>query len=87
MLAIGLKLLLGWTGWCTAFFTAPLLFIIGLTAWSFSVEGRRRAKDRFASTLIYASLRRRHRAAGADPGLHRGQGVPACSASDFFLNR
>ena len=29
---------------------------IVLTAWSFSVEGRRRAKDRFASTLIYASF-------------------------------
>jgi phosphate transport system permease protein len=38
----------------TAFFSAAALFVIVLTAWSFSVEGRRRAKDRFASTLIYA---------------------------------
>ena len=54
--ALGLRWLLSWTGWGTAFWTAALLFVIGLTAWSFSVEGRRRAKDRFASTLIYASF-------------------------------
>ena len=54
--AIGLRWLLSWTGWGTAFWTAALLFVIGFTAWSFSVEGRRRAKDRFASTLIYASF-------------------------------
>ena len=48
---------------------------ISFTAWSFSVEGRRRAKDRFASTLIYASFVARDRAAGADPVLHRGQGL------------
>lgn len=54
--AIGLRWLLSWTGWGTAFWTAALLFVIGFSAWSFSVEGRRRAKDRFASTLIYASF-------------------------------
>ena len=54
--ALGLRWLLSWTGWGTAFWTAALLFVIGLTAWSFAVEGRRRAKDRFASTLIYASF-------------------------------
>jgi len=54
--ALGLRWLLSWTGWATAFSTAALLFVIGFTAWSFSVEGRRRAKDRFASTLIYASF-------------------------------
>lgn len=53
-LALALKFLFGWTGWMTALFSAAALFIIVLTAWSFSVEGRRRAKDRFASTLIYA---------------------------------
>lgn len=54
LLALGLRALLGWTGWLTSFFAAALLFILALTAWSFRVEGRRRAKDRFASTLIYA---------------------------------
>ncbi len=54
--ALGLKLLLGWTGWYTWFFTAAVLFVLALTTWSFAVEGRRRAKDRFASTLIYASF-------------------------------
>jgi len=54
VVAIGLRELLSWTGWATAFTTAAVLFIIGLTAWSFAVEGKRRAKDRFASTLIYA---------------------------------
>ena len=56
LVALGLKLLLGWTGWYTWFFTAAVLFVVALTAWSFAVEGRRRAKDRFASTLIYASF-------------------------------
>ncbi len=54
--ALGLKALFGWEGWGTSFWTAAVLFVIGFTAWSFSVEGRRRAKDRFASTLIYASF-------------------------------
>jgi phosphate transport system permease protein len=56
VLALGIRSLLSWTGWGTAFFTAAALFIVVLTGWSFSVEGRRRAKDRFASTLIYASF-------------------------------
>ena len=55
-LAIGIRALLSWTGWGTAFFTAAALFVLLLTGWSFSVEGRRRAKDRFASTLIYSSF-------------------------------
>ena len=54
--ALILKAALGWEGWGTSFWTAALLFVIGFTAWSFSVEGRRRAKDRLASTLIYASF-------------------------------
>ena len=56
LLALALKAALGWTGWLTAFFTAALLFIVLLTGWSFAVEGKRRAKDRFASTLIYSSF-------------------------------
>ena len=55
-LALAAKFALGWTGWTTAFFTAAVLFVVILTAWSFSVEGLRRAKDRLASTLIYASF-------------------------------
>jgi phosphate transport system permease protein len=55
-LALAMKALLAWTGWYTAFFAAAAFFIVILTVWSFSVEGRRRAKDRFASTLIYSSF-------------------------------
>ena len=54
--ALGLRWLLSWTGWGTAFWMAALLFVVGFTVWSFAVEGRRRAKDRLASTLIYASF-------------------------------
>ncbi|MDQ2847400.1 MAG: phosphate ABC transporter permease PstA [Actinomycetota bacterium] len=53
VLALAFKFLFGWTGWLTSFFTAAALFLVVLSAWSFSVEGRRRAKDRLASTLIY----------------------------------
>jgi phosphate transport system permease protein len=53
-LAIGARSALSWTGWGTSFFTAAGGFVALLTAWSFSVEGRRRAKDRLASTLIAA---------------------------------
>ncbi|GGM15591.1 phosphate ABC transporter permease PstA [Nakamurella endophytica] len=56
VLALALKAVLGWTGWLTAFFSAALLFVVVLTGWSFRVEGRRRAKDRLASTLIYSSF-------------------------------
>jgi phosphate transport system permease protein len=53
-LALGARWALAWTGWGTTFFTAAALFVVLLTVWSFSVEGRRRAKDRFAYTLIAA---------------------------------
>jgi phosphate transport system permease protein len=56
VLALCLRLLLDWTGWYTSFFAAAVLFILILTSWSFRVEGRRRAKDRLASTLIYSSF-------------------------------
>lgn len=55
-LAFGARSALSWTGWGTTFFTAAGLFIVLLTAWSFSVEGRRRAKDRLAYTFITASF-------------------------------
>ena len=54
VLGVAAKFAFGWTGWGTTFFTTAGLFLVLFTAWSFSVEGRRRAKDRFASTLIYA---------------------------------
>src|SRR6476469_1513963 len=54
--AVLLRWLFEWTGWSTAFFAAAALFVIVLTGWSFAVEGRRQAKNRFASTLIYASF-------------------------------
>jgi phosphate transport system permease protein len=55
-LAVLLRTLLDWTGWATATVAAAVLYVVVLTVWSVSVEGRRRAKNRFASTLIYASF-------------------------------
>lgn len=55
-LALIAKFGIGWDGWGTSFFTAAALFIVLLTVWSFTIEGKRRAKDRFASTLIYSSF-------------------------------
>ena len=55
-LALAAKFGIGWDGWGTSFFTAAALFIVLITVWSFTIEGKRRAKDRFASTLIYASF-------------------------------
>jgi len=54
--ALGMRALFDWTGWGTSFWMTAVLFIVGFTAWSFAIEGKRRAKDRFASTLIYASF-------------------------------
>ena len=55
-LAVLLRWLLDWTGWSTTVFAAAGLFVVVLTVWSFGVEGRRQAKNRFASTLIHASF-------------------------------
>lgn len=54
LLGLGARFGLGWTGWYTTFFTVVLLYIAVLSAWSFSVEGRRRAKDRVMATVIQA---------------------------------
>lgn len=35
---------------------AGVFFVIGLTAWSFQVEGRRHATDRFATTIVYTAF-------------------------------
>lgn len=53
-MAIGLKFAFGWTGFFTTLFSAGLMYLVALTAWSFTVEGRRRAKDRLAATIIQA---------------------------------
>lgn len=55
-LALAAKYTIGWDGWGTSFWAAAALFVIILSIWSFTVEGKRRAKDRFASTLIYSSF-------------------------------
>ena len=83
-LAVGLKFLLDWTGWYTTFFTAAALFVIILTSWSFSVEGRRRAKDRFATTLIYSSFVCAIVPLALILGYIAVKGVPLFTA-DFFL--
>jgi len=58
--AIALALVLAWltpvSGRAGTLLVAALLFLAILTGWSFSVEGRRHAKDRLATTLIYTSF-------------------------------
>lgn len=56
LIAIGARALLGWTGWATTVVAAIALFAVVLTTWSSLVEGRRRAKDRLATTLIWGCL-------------------------------
>ena len=48
--AVGPVLGLAW------FVLWAMLFVIGQTAWSFLVEGRRHAIDRLATTLVYATF-------------------------------
>ena len=56
--AIALALLLaaftGIAGVAGTTIVAALLFLVLLTGWSFSVEGRRHATDRLATTLVYS---------------------------------
>ena len=58
--AVGLALLLstfsGLSGVAGIAVVSVLLFIVIQTSWSFGVEGRRHAKDRLATTLIYSSF-------------------------------
>ena len=35
---------------------AGMLFVVGETVWSFRVEGRRHATDRFATTVVYTAF-------------------------------
>jgi phosphate transport system permease protein len=58
--AMAVALVLAWltpvSGRAGTLLVAALLFLVILTGWSFSVEGRRHAKDRLATTLIYTSF-------------------------------
>ncbi|MFM2438283.1 MAG: putative phosphate transporter permease protein, partial [Actinomycetota bacterium] len=54
--AVVLNLTTGVAGVAGTAVVAALCFLVGQTAWSFAVEGRRHAVDRLASTLIYTSL-------------------------------
>lgn len=55
-LAFGLAAVTPVSGTAGTLLVAVLLFAVIQTAWSFSVEGRRHAKDRLATTFIYASF-------------------------------
>ncbi|CAB4956815.1 unannotated protein [freshwater metagenome] len=54
--AIGLNAVTGIDGVAGTLVVAILLFVAGQTGWSFSVEGRRHALDRLATTAIYATF-------------------------------
>jgi phosphate transport system permease protein len=56
VLAIVLAEFTAVSGRAGTFLVGVLLFLVIETAWSFSVEGRRHAKDRLATTLVYASF-------------------------------
>jgi phosphate transport system permease protein len=51
--AFGLNLITPVSGVAGTTTVAVVLFLVGHTAWSFTVEGRRHAVDRLATTLIY----------------------------------
>ena len=58
--AIGISLLLLAVGVlggvAQAAVSAGVLFLVGQAVWSFRIEGRRHATDRFATTLIYSAF-------------------------------
>lgn len=56
VVAVALNLVTGIQGVADTAVVAAVLFLIGQTAWSFAVEGRRHAVDRFATTLVYATF-------------------------------
>jgi phosphate transport system permease protein len=58
--AVVLSLIFGLTGIISGIpliaIVAGLLFVVGETVWSFRVEGRRHATDRFATTIVYTAF-------------------------------
>jgi len=55
VVALLLKLLLGWD-WAAAAIIAGILNLIALPVWSALTEGRRQAKDRLVTTLIWSAF-------------------------------
>ncbi|TAK69989.1 MAG: phosphate ABC transporter permease PstA [Actinomycetota bacterium] len=56
LLAVVLNLTTSVDGVAGTTVVAVLLFLVGLTGWSFAVEGRRHAIDRLATTVVYATF-------------------------------
>jgi phosphate transport system permease protein len=56
LLAMVLNVLTPVDGVAGTLVVAVLLFLVGQTAWSFAIEGRRHAIDRLATTAIYATF-------------------------------
>jgi phosphate transport system permease protein len=56
VLALGIAAVTPVSGRAGTILLGIVLFIALLTGWSFAVEGRRHAVDRFATTLIYSSF-------------------------------
>lgn len=56
VLALVLNVTTGVQGVAGTAVVAVIAYVIGQTAWSFAVEGRRHAFDRLATTLVYATF-------------------------------
>ncbi len=54
--SLGLRAALGWTGWSTTVCAAAFGHVLLMTGSSLAVEGRRRAVDRLAGTLVAGCL-------------------------------
>lgn len=87
--AIGIALLLNFigilAGVANTAVVAALLFLVIQSVWSFAVEGRRHAVDRFATTLIYSTFIAAAAALAAILIVTLVNGLNALSA-DFFTS-
>lgn len=81
--AVVLNLTTGVQGVAGTAVVAALLFLIIQTGWSFAVEGRRHAVDRFATTLIYTTFVAAFAALAAILTVTVLKGIQALS-SEFF---
>lgn len=54
--ALALNATTGLAGWFGTSMVAGLIFLVIQSVWSFSVEGRRHAVDRLATTLVYSTF-------------------------------